>query len=414
MKQLGWLIIFIVFFPSVLCARTYRGRVVDAAQMPILYASVYLQENPVVGTATNADGLFSLDVDSAYADGTLVVCCIGYAKHTRLLSTMDTTLGVVQLTEQPIELEQTVVEAKKKHRSKRKLLAEVLHQTYLRLEETWPHAPIAYRVVSDVKMDAHSSPWGMEQMIANVIEMPSSAIDRADSVQFVGEYCKRYCSPVVRAKIDTVMRHEQDNKMRRMASAIDSGTIVHRALWKMCLQRHHLLDTENELARWRLSRDGDAQCVLTYTLKKNYLGIVKAQIVENLIVDAYDFTVQSYTIDMAMQLFLPFSIKLKGTELEWMNLLNMSDSALEKFRLKRGKVHARISTVYEMRDGMVVPVEKNMHTTALFEDNRHNQLPCEVLATQHVVEVQTRDVQPHKHYNKRQSVKRELSVVSYQ
>ena len=406
------MIVFALLFPCLLNAHTYKGCVVDASREPVLYATVYIQEDPVVGTATNANGLFTLDVDSAFIkSASIVVSYVGYEKIVCPLSKLDTSLHTFQLVEQPIALEETVVEAKKTHRSKRKLLAEVLHQTYLRLEETWPKSPVLYHVVSDVKMDAQSSPWGMEQMIAHVIEIPSTNINREDSVQFVGEYCKRYCAPQVREKIDSVLLHEKNGKRRDMASAIDSGTIVHRSLWKMRLQRNHLLDTEDELSRWRLSKDGNSQCVLTYTIKKNYMGIVKAQVVENLIVDAYDFTVQSYTVDLSVQLFLPFSIKLKGTELEWMNLLNMNNSSLEKFRLKKGNVHAQISTLYEMRDGVVVPVEKNLHTTALFEDNHHNQLPCEVYATQHVVDVKTSGVKPNTKYNKNHRVRRVLVPV---
>lgn len=411
MKHTLLLIVFFLAFPLILLSNTYQGRVVDEQGHPVLYATVYLQENPVIGTATNASGLFSLTVDSVDDGGTLIISYVGYEKLIRPLCQLDTSLVSYQLVEQPITLEETIVEAKKTHRSKRKLLAEVLHQTYLRLEETWPKSPISYHIVSDVKMDAQSSPWGMEQMIARVTEIPSTEVDQADSVQFEGEYCKRYCAPEVRIKIDSVMRHEKNGRMRNMATAIDSGTVVHRSLWKMRLQRNHLLDTEDELSHWRLSKDGDSQCVLTYTTKKNYFGIVKAQIVENLIVDAYDFTAQSYTLDLSVQLFLPFSIKFKGTELEWINLLNMNNASLEKFRLKRGNVHSQISTLYEMRDGIVVPVEKNMHTTALFEDNRHNQLPCEVYATQHVVDIKTTGVKTNTRYNKNHLVERVLVPI---
>jgi hypothetical protein len=395
--------------------RDYTGRVVDEQGQPVAYATVYPLSRPEDGTATNSDGRFRLStaVDTSEL---AVISFVGCEKRMLTLGTLlceDTTKSpfTIVLKEQPVALEETVVEARRTRKSKRKLLAKILHAVYMKLEEDLPHNPVMYRVVSDVKMDADSAAWGMEQMIASVYEQPGGGVDGSDSVQFVGERCKRYCPPAVRVKIDSIYRHEQDKTVLRRAGAIDSGTLVHRALWRMRMDKSHLLDTSDELRRWKMTSEDNTRCVLTYTKKQNYLGIFKVNITENLIVDAFDFTLQSYTVDMDMSLFLPFSIKMKGSALDWVNLLNMDDRAIEKFRLKRGHVHARISNLYRMDRGILYPAEKNLVADGHLEDRKGLRLPVHIRATQQVTALQTQDVQLRPRYRKSDKVPRVLVPV---
>ncbi len=391
------------------CQQTLPGKVIDDAGLPIVYATVYVQEVPEIGTATDVNGCFQLDIPAASVEHsqTVAVSCVGYALETIEMTCWQTdSVMSVTLHEQPIALEQTVVTAKKTRMSKRKVLATILHHVYARMEEEWPKQPVQYQVVSDVKMDADSVSWGVEQLVATAIEIPSPDGLNQDSLQFVGQTCRRYCDATVRERVDSLMLHETDARIRKLAVAMDSGTIVHRALWRMTLDRSRLLDTSDELARWKWSYESETTCVLTYTRKYNYLGIVKATVVENLLVDTYDFSLQSYTVDIQGQLFLPISVKLKGTELEWVNLLNMNNESLEKFRLKRGSMHVQASTLYDRVDGQIVPKEKNLHNQALLEDRNGRQLPCEVWSTQHVTKVQTQGVSPLRYYRKSQHVQR--------
>ena len=405
------LLIISLLFSLTASALTLTGRVVDETQQPILYATVYIKENPLIGTATDTKGLFSLEVPDG-SSATLMVSCVGYALYAQPLNQVQDEPLLIALHSQPIALEETVVSARKNKKSKRKLLATVLHDTYTRLQAEWPTQPVQYKVVSDLKMDADSAAWGAEQLIATAIEIPTFNPLSHDSLQFRGDYCKRYCDPAVRIKVDMLMLHEQDKRMRRMASALDSGTLVHRALWSMSLHREHLLDMEDELSRWRLGTEDDSTIVLTYTRKySRYLGVMQATWVEHLLVDSYDFSVRAYTVDLQAKLYLPFSIRLKGSQLEWVNLLNMSNESLDKFRLKQGMMHSRISTLYTREDGHIVPKEKNMHTTALLQDIKGNQLPCEVWATQHVVSVRTQDVKPFARYYKSHKVPREIVPI---
>lgn len=402
------LILYCVYGYSV----EYVGRVIDKKGDPILYATVYVMQDPMIGTATNAEGYFTLTTN-INDTSMVVISYVGYEKTFVKLSSLqaqEKDVHTICLREQPIALEEMVVQAPKTKMSKRKRMAKLLHDVYERIEATEPIFPIAYRVVSDVKMDAKDLPWGMEQMIANVVEW-GDKLSKERYVQFRGEYCKRYCDAMVREKIDTLLNKEKDLKFRNMAAAIDSGTLVHRALWEMRLQKDRLLDTSNELRKWTLGTEGDTNFVLTYQRQHNFIGILKAHIVENLIIDSYDYTLRSYTMDLNIQLVLPFSHRLRGTELDWLNLLNMSNESLDKFRLKRGKMHIKLATIYKMYDGINVPIEKNLEATALLEDRKGQQLPCAVKATQFVTNIQTVGVIPFGNFNQKEQVKRELVPI---
>ena len=403
------IILCFLFFVSSLSATECRGVVCDYAGLPVMYATIYMRDNPQVGTATNAQGLFVLTVPPADTLSSLTVSFVGCEKVELPPDVWrtDDTLRIT-LREQPIDLQETVVAARKTRSSRRKQLAHILREVYLRLDEQWPHRPMRYTVVSDVRMDAQETAWGMEELVATVVEIPDKGVGNKDSIQFRGEYCKRYCDPDVRMKIDNVMAHENDPQRVRMATALDSGTLTHRALWHLNLHRDRIIDTGDELSRWQVGREDDTRIVLTYKRTHHFLGIVKAQITEHLIVDSYDFTLQSYSADLRIRLSLPFSIRLKGTELEWLNLINMSNNALDKFRLKRGEMHVQVSTLYSVVDGVLVPTEKNMRADAVFQDRNGVALPCRVSATQHVTQVETRDVVPMLFYRKNALVPRTL------
>jgi len=47
-------------------AAEYAGRVVDNHGAPVSYATVYMADNPVIGTATAANGTFRLETDLPY------------------------------------------------------------------------------------------------------------------------------------------------------------------------------------------------------------------------------------------------------------------------------------------------------------------------------------------------------------
>ena len=135
-------------------AADYKGRVVDVNGQPIGYATVYPMADPVAGTATNNDGYFSFATDVPPTSD-VVVSFIGYAKQVLPLAMLADPDIVITLHEQPIALQETVVAAKpSRQRNKRKKIAALLHQVYVRMAQDFPSDHARYRVVSDVRLDS--------------------------------------------------------------------------------------------------------------------------------------------------------------------------------------------------------------------------------------------------------------------
>jgi len=384
----------ILFLLMSICLKAveYRGRVVDAQGQPVPYCTVYLEENPVCGTCTNNDGCFTLSADVAAASSKLIFSFIGYEKQSKPLSLFavtDQTLPDVVLIEQPVALEETVVMAKaSKQKNKRKAMAQLLYKVYNRMQYDFSDAPVRYRVVSDVRMNSEKVPWGMEQMIASIVCIPGMGKDGRDSVQFAGEHCKRFFQQSIRNRADTILAGQRlDKELRKMATEVDSGVVVHRTLWAIGNIRYDFEQTMNDLRHWSVSRESETETVLTHVEQKNYLGIFKYEYRRHYIVDSETYRVRRFSEELTMALNVPFGHKFKRDELELLNLLNMSDNEIEKFRLKKADATITLNTIYKLTDGHLYPQEKNLRTTAKLVGSKDKVIPIDVRATQHATQV---------------------------
>lgn len=387
--------IFVLLLLLVSCclsAAEYRGRVVDADGVAVPYATVYLENTPIVGTATNNDGMFLLTTDANPAEK-LVVSFIGYEKQTIRLADFawspDAAVALVVLKEQPIALEETVVTAKaSKQKNKRKQMAQLLYKVYNRMLYDFPDSPTRYRIVSDVRMNSEQTPWGMEQMAATVVNIPGEGTKGRDSVQFAGEYCKRFFQQTIRNRADTILAGNTLNKdVRKMANELDSGVVVHRTLWAIGNIVYDFEQTMNDLRHWSVSNESESETVLTYIEQHNYIGIFKMSYKRHFIVDSRTYSVKRFSEELSLELNVPFGHKLKSDELELLNLLNMSENELEKFRLKKANANITLNTIYQLRNGKLYPKEKNLRTKATMIGAQGKTIPVEVLATQHVTQV---------------------------
>lgn len=380
-----------------LFAADYAGLVLTASGEPMMYATVYLEDDPVAGTATGTDGRFVLQTEAA-PSSKVIISFIGYEKAQLPLVYFADSAVVVTLVEQPIALQETVVQAKaSKQTNRRKEIAKLLYQVFNRMNYDFPSEPYKVRVVSDVKMDSENTPWGMEQMIASVIQIPEGRPDNRDSVQFVGEYCKRFFQPHIRARADSVLAGKSlDLRVRKMAQEMDSGVVVHQALWSIANVRFDFEHEMNDLRHWAVSRENEGETVLTYREHKNYLGIVSYEILRHYIVDSETYRMHRFVAEGTMDVNIPFGHKLKTEELELLNLLNVDEQAIDKFRVKTGHARMVVNTIYRMQDGHLYPQERSMQTDAVLNSTRkQNQtIPIHVKGTQHVTSLQTKNVVP--------------------
>ena len=434
---------FKILFIVLLCAlefnaAVYTGQVVDEKGQPISYATVYPEMAPELGTATNNDGVFRFEANLP-ASSPVVVSFIGFEKvevtGDRLRVKGDTALQVIVLKEQPIALQETVVAAKSsKQRNKRKQMATLLHAVYVQLEKEFPDEPAQYQVVSDVRMTSgeaqtgHAAVWGMEQMIANIVVLPEAGIDGRDSVQFQGRYCKRFFDARKRAQADSILAGEtlerlekaqkdvpkgtSQNYMRRAVNAVDSGVVVHEALFALGNMRYDFQETMNDIKHWSVSNESEGETVLTHTQTvSKYLGCFKMTFQRHYIIDSRTYSVLRFSEHAEVKVVIPFGIKLNSDQLQMLNLVNMNEEQINKFRLKRLRSAVDLNTIYQRRNGLVYTQEKNMILNAFIVGSKKTEIPLNIQATQRVTDLQTEGVKALKKHQMTRRVRREIVEI---
>ena len=434
---------FKILFIVLLCAlefnaAVYTGQVVDEKGQPISYATVYPEVAPELGTATNNDGIFRFEANLP-ASSPVVVSFIGFEKvevtGDRLRVKGDTALQVIVLKEQPIALQETVVAAKSsKQRNKRKQMATLLHAVYVQLEKEFPDEPAQYQVVSDVRMTSgeaqtgHAAVWGMEQMITNIVVLPEAGIDGRDSVQFQGRYCKRFFDARKRAQADSILAGEtlerlekaqkdvpkgtSQNYMRRAVNAVDSGVVVHEALFALGNMRYDFQETMNDIKHWSVSNESEGETVLTHTQTvSKYLGCFKMTFQRHYIIDSRTYSVRRFSEHAEVKVVIPFGIKLNSDQLQMLNLVNMNEEQINKFRLKRLRSAVDLNTIYQRRNGLVYTQEKNMILNAFIVGSKKTEIPLNIQATQRVTDLQTEGVKALKKHQMTRRVRREIVEI---
>ena len=434
---------FKILFIVLLCAlefnaAVYTGQVVDEKGQPISYATVYPEVAPELGTATNNDGIFRFEANLP-ASSPVVVSFIGFEKvevtGDRLRVKGDTALQVIVLKEQPIALQETVVAAKpSKQKNKRKQMAALLHAVYVQLEKEFPDEPAQYQVVSDVRMTSgeaqtgHTAVWGMEQMIANIVVLPEAGIDGRDSVQFQGRYCKRFFDARKRAQADSILAGEtlerlekaqkdvpkgtSQNYMRRAVNAVDSGVVVHEALFALGNMRYDFQETMNDIKHWSVSNESEGETVLTHTQTvSKYLGCFKMTFQRHYIIDSRTYSVRRFSEHAEVKVVIPFGIKLNSDQLQMLNLVNMNEEQINKFRLKRLRSAVDLNTIYQRRNGLVYTQEKNMILNAFIVGSKKAEIPLNIQATQRVTDLQTEGVKALKKHQMTRRVRREIVEI---
>lgn len=446
MKNYKFILAFVLCIGSLgtLMAATFSGRVVDEKGAPIAYATVYPEIAPEWGTATNNDGFFSFEAN-LMPDMKIIISFIGYEKTTiranecQVLSPSDDPSSfqlspfTFVLKEQPIALQETVVAAKpSKQKNKRKQMAALLHAVYVKLEEEFPDNNAQYSVVSDVRMDcatdraleaknSENSTWGMEQMIANIVVLPEQAMEGRDSVQFQGRYCKRFFDAEKRAQADSILagdaierleKKQKEKFMRKAANAVDSGVVVHRALFAMGNMRYDFEQTMTDTRHWTVSNESEGETVLTHTQKvSKYLGLFQMTFQRHYIVDSETFAVRRFSEHAEVKVTIPFGIKLNAEQLQMLNLVNMSEQNIEKFRLKKLRGSVDLNTIYQRQDGHVYLLEKNMVSNIRILGSKKAEIPLVVKATQRVTSLQTQGVTPLSPSQITRRLKREIVEI---
>ena len=380
----------------------YLGLVTDQAGQPLGYTTIYNEANPEIGTATTSSGYFEI-LSEKPIEGDFVISYIGYAKQvipaSEFIEHPGRTPRTVVLQEQPLALEEMVVSSKR-HRNRRKMMKALLAEVWAQMQVDFTRDPIAYQVVSDVRLDQDSVPWGVEQLIARSYEQPFARPDSTDLVRFVADHRKRYMYDGLRQKADAFKHSDALNRMDRKGKRkigykydlkwtvqnVDSGVVVHKCLWTWWNVRTEFRKAMRDRTRhWEVSRENEGETVLTNTEKRNILGIFKYVYYRHFILDSKTLSVKRFSQQGEVWINLPIGYKLNRDQLQFVNLLNMTDRDIERLRVKKGHASVQLNTIYRRQGGRLVKQERNLHVSALVTGSKKStvqNIPIDVKATQ--------------------------------
>ena len=94
-----------------------------------------------------------------------------------------------------------------------------------------------------------------------------------------------------------------------------------------------------------------------------------------------------------------------------LNLVNMGDQDIEKFRLKKLRGSVDLNTIYQRRDDKVYILERNMICDAHILGSKKAEIPLVIKATQRVTDLDTKDVKPLTPSQITRRVKREIVEI---
>ncbi len=392
------LIILLLTIVSLNCvAKELSGHVVDSLRQPIPYASVFLQNNPQIGTITDDNGFFVLP--DYVQDDHLVITSIGYEKFTLSTNKISGTKPIrIVLKEQPLMLNTVVVSAKGSKRQQRKLLKQLLADIYKQMQIDFPDNARNYRIVSDVSVYNEDKVVAFDEMVGNIVELPYLKNARKqDSLQIKADFTRYYIN---QNTADGLRNFDQDllkRKEKRQLQKIDfeKSEPIHRMLWALDLKKL-FGDIYKETGNWSISERDALSQLLTYTKTFTLPGIVSATMKLHLSVDAHNH-VQRLSQSVTLWANIPFGYKLSDAQVAALNLVLINDGAgnFDKYRLKTANGKVERNVFFTQQDGQVVVSEKNWAANVHGADKNGQSIAFNQKASCQVLSVETKNVRPY-------------------
>jgi hypothetical protein len=132
------------------------------------------------------------------------------------------------------------------------------------------------------------------------------------------------------------------------------------------------LELDGKISRWSMEEQ-DSTFLLTYREKKNYLGIVKYELVLNYILDIYSYRVKSLSQSLQVSANIPFGYKLDADQLAIINTINFAGQEFEKYRAKYINADIKRNIIYREEYNQVIPSEKNIVTKVEMAERKHRK-----------------------------------------
>ena len=359
-------IYFLIIFSA--AAETLVGRVFDGNK-PMSYVSIYLKENPEIGTISDMDGVFTLP--DMQKNTTVVLSFVGYKTMELKFKKIPTDTIDVTMVEQPIMLTETLIPSKTKKLSKRKQMKQILADVKKQMLKDFPTETRKYKIVSDYDLYEKGRIIAREEIIGTVAEIPNAGRKDTDSIQMVIDMCKRFRDRNVQYKLDSISGKLKDDKNQRLVNLTDSSKFIHRVLWGSDI-KWLFLELDGKVSKWTMEEQ-DSTFLLTYRDKKNYFGIVKYELVLNYILDIYSYRVKSLSQSLKVNANIPFGYKLDSDQLAIINVVNLAGEEHKKYRAKYIDADIKRNIIYRKEYDQVIPSEKNVITKIEMAERKHNK-----------------------------------------
>lgn len=368
MKRIILLNIYFLIIFSV-CAETLVGRVSDGNE-PMSYVSVYLKENPEVGTISDMDGIFT--IPDIQKNSTVVLSFVGYKTMELKFNKIPTDTIDIAMVEQPILLTEALIPSKTKKLSKRKQMKQLLSDVRYQMLKDFPQETRKYKIVSDYDFYEKGRIVSREEVIGTVAEIPNAGRKNTDSIQMVIDVCKRYRDRNVQFKLDSIRAGElKEDKNQRLANLPDSSKFIHRVLWGSDI-KWLFLELDGKISKWSMEEQ-DSTFLLTFREKKNYFGVVKYELVLNYILDIYSYRVKSLSQSLKINANIPFGYKLDSDQLAIINVVNLAGEEHKKYRAKYIDADIKRNIIYREEYNQVIPSEKNVVTKVEMAERKHKK-----------------------------------------
>lgn len=368
MKRIILLNIYFLIIFSV-CAETLVGRVSDGNE-PMSYVSVYLKENPEVGTISDMDGIFT--IPDIQKNSTVVLSFVGYKTMELKFNKIPTDTLDIAMVEQPILLTEALIPSKTKKLSKRKQMKQLLSDVRNQMLKDFPQETRKYKIVSDYDFYEKGRIVSREEIIGTVAEIPNAGRKNTDSIQMVIDVCKRYRDRNVQFKLDSIRAGElKEDKNQRLANLPDSSKFIHRVLWGSDI-KWLFLELDGKISKWSMEEQ-DSTFLLTFREKKNYFGVVKYELVLNYILDIYSYRVKSLSQSLKINANIPFGYKLDSDQLAIINVVNLAGEEHKKYRAKYIDADIKRNIIYREEYNQVIPSEKNVVTKVEMAERKHKK-----------------------------------------
>jgi len=402
MKKSFLLILLLCMVQWNLMATKIEGRVVNSKGEGLSYVSLYLKNYPEVGTISDINGRFSLEVPSTR--DSLIVTLVGYETVFINLSKVNTDKSLrITMKDQPVILNEVVVHVQKnskKKKSKKEERAEIeafLKKVYDRIWVDFPSNQVRHRVVSDLTATSDGQVVLFDEWIGDIVEL-RNINGPTDSIQMKMDLNKRYINQTVKGSIDNFNPNDYSKHDRRHVEKVDINSVKkmqpHKIAWELDVQQlfyRHMFD----LKHWTMVEKDANTVVLTLTLTNKLPGIYK--VVRKLVyaIEKNTYSIKTISERVSAEVNIPFGYKLSSAELAILNAFVLDQDGFEKYRLKSLKGTTCRNNIFHRQDNQLVVSEKNFTAEGYIVDNKDNKVNFGTKIKTKVLSVETKGVKAY-------------------